>query len=440
MAPEIVEGKPLDFRTDVFSVGIMLYLLATGNLPFQGRNPHEVLRRITEGKFIDPRSAGRGVDEGLARIITRSLARRPEDRYADVGPMAADLLAYLAPAQLSDVRAELKAYFADPAGYDAALPARLAPALTTAATGELRERRSAKALELWNRVLAFDPGNVAVATALRKLEGRARLRNAGLALGLALAVGTGGWAAARALRRAAPAGHPAKTPPVALLAPAPTVKAGPTPAGPLPSVGAAPIAAAELPRRATGAAPHLSRTPSRAEPRPAPDTSAKPFQMRSFKLGPTPQNVDVYLDGERQFGYDVDHTTISVPWAGVHVIEFKSPGGCCFGERVEVGPDRPLPPDDRIARRLKWKPAHLVVTIEPPGTAAKVMVREPDRPAAATTARAGEEVDIPFFTDDDSSKEVEISVDAGDAFASEHLRVRAGQRIKHVIKLKTGGN
>jgi hypothetical protein len=124
----------------------------------------------------------------------------------------------------------------------------------------------------------------------------------------------------------------------------------------------------------------------------------------------------------------------------VHVIEFKSPGGCCFGERVEVGPDRPLPPDDRIARRLKWKPAHLVITIDPPGTAAKVMVREPDRPAAATTARAGEEVDIPFFTDDDSSKEVEISVDAGDAFASEHLRVRAGQRIKHVIKLKTGGN
>jgi serine/threonine-protein kinase len=439
MAPEIVEGKPLDFRTDVFSVGIMLYLLATGNLPFQGRNPHEVLRRITEGKFIDPRSAGRGVDEGLARIITRSLARRPEDRYADVGPMAADLLDYLAPAGLSDVRAELKAYFADPAGYDAALPARLAPALTSAATGELRARRSAKALELWNRVLAFDPGNVTVAAALRKLEGRARLRNAGLALALIGAVGGGGWAAARALRRAAPAVRPSRTPAVALPAPAPI---SPPPPPVTPPVAAAPSALAEIPHRPAPVAAHANRTPApaRAEPRPPPDTSAKPFQMRSFKLGPTPQNVDVYLDGERQFGYDVDHTTISVPWTGVHVIEFKSPGGCCFGERVEVGPERPLPPDDRIARRLKWKPAHLVVTIEPPGIAAKVMVREPDRPAAATTARAGEEVDIPFFTDDDSSKEVEISVDAGDAFASEHLRVRAGQRIKHVVKLKTGGN
>ena len=95
MAPEIVEGKPLDFRTDVFSVGIMLYQLATGSLPFAGKNPHEVLRRIAEGKFPDPRTVGRGVDQALARIITRALARRPEDRYPDVGPLADELRAYL---------------------------------------------------------------------------------------------------------------------------------------------------------------------------------------------------------------------------------------------------------------------------------------------------------------------------------------------------------
>src|SRR5881394_2299192 len=163
MAPEIIEGKQLDFRTDVFSVGIMLYLLATGSLPFTGKNPHEVLRRITEGKFPDPRLVGRGIDQALSRIITRALARRPEDRYPDVGPLGDDLRAYLADADLSDVRGELRAFFADPPAYEAALPKRLAAALTAAAARHLSARRSAKALEIWNRVLAFDPGNAVVA-------------------------------------------------------------------------------------------------------------------------------------------------------------------------------------------------------------------------------------------------------------------------------------
>src|SRR5882724_9318150 len=85
MAPELIEGKPLDFRTDVFSVGIILYQLSTGALPFSGKNPHEVLRRITEGKFPDPRTVDRRVSDALARIIARALARKPDDRYPDVG-------------------------------------------------------------------------------------------------------------------------------------------------------------------------------------------------------------------------------------------------------------------------------------------------------------------------------------------------------------------
>src|SRR6185295_7666849 len=155
MAPERIEGKQLDFRTDVFSVGIMLYLLATGALPFQGKNPHEVLRRIGEGRFVDPRAAGRRVDETLARIITRALARRPDDRYADVGPMADELRAYLAEAGLKDVRAELRGYFADPPGYEAALGPRLGASLIASAERRLESRRTAQAMELWNRVLAF---------------------------------------------------------------------------------------------------------------------------------------------------------------------------------------------------------------------------------------------------------------------------------------------
>src|SRR5690349_4464701 len=223
MAPEIVEGKQLDFRTDVFSVGIMLYLLATGSLPFSGKNPHEVLRRITEGKFPDPRLVGRGVDQALSRIISKALARRPEDRYADVGPLADELRGYLEDAGLGDVRGELRGFFANPEAYEAELPKRLAAAMTAAASRHLSAKRSAKALELWNRVLAFDPKNVAVTNALRRLEGRARLKMASAVVAIAALVAGGGWFVSKkvaARRREAArtiATAPAVTPPAPVV-------------------------------------------------------------------------------------------------------------------------------------------------------------------------------------------------------------------------------
>src|SRR6516165_6302863 len=110
MAPELIEGKPLDFRTDVFAVGIMLYQLATGTLPFAGKNPHEVLRRIVEGKFPDPRTLNRRVSDGMARVLGRALARRPDDRYTTLDRLTADLREHLAEAGLTDIKRELATY------------------------------------------------------------------------------------------------------------------------------------------------------------------------------------------------------------------------------------------------------------------------------------------------------------------------------------------
>ena len=396
MAPELIEGKPLDFRTDVFSVGIMLYQLATGKLPFSGKNPHEVLRRITDGKFTDPRSVGRGIDETFSRIITRALARRPDDRYPDVVLLGEDLRAYLTEAGLTDVRAELRGYFGAPAEYEAALPARLAPALIGTAQRALTSGRRGKALELWNRVLKFDPNNLVVIAALRRLEGRARLRTAAVVVLIAGALGGGGTLAIRALGRI-PRTPRAAAPVVAAL-PVPAAVAPVIPPVVVPSVPSAPprtevahVPPPEPPRRPAAGTTRAPRAPAaRAEPHLESEIGLPAAAVtRTFRLGPTPQNVDVYLDGKRQFGYDVDHTTISVPWLGAHIIEFKSPGGCCFNERVEVGPEQPLPADAIIARRLKWKPAHLVVTAEPAGAATRVMVRDLSRQTAATTARPG---------------------------------------------------
>jgi serine/threonine-protein kinase len=435
MAPELVEGKLLDFRTDVFSIGIMLYQLATGSLPFTGKNPHEVLRRITDGKFPDPRTLNRRVSDALARIIGRALARRPEDRYPEVGQLCDDLRDHLGEAGIVDVRGELRAFFADPAAYEAALPARMSAALVGAAERQLADGKGTKAMELWNRVLAFEPQHPVVLAALRRLEGRNRIKAAAVAVAVAAALGGTAWTIAR-LRpvRHEIAGQPQVTVSVAPAAPpAPPVV---TRSFPPPVPAAAPVVAAHVtaPPRAR---PARSVPPARVAPA---VPAAAPAATKTFTLGPTPQNVDVYLDGERQFAYDTDHKTLTVPWNGNHVIEFKSPAGCCFVERVELGPDRPLPPDGVVARRLKWRPAHLRVTLDPETAGARVMVRDPARPGAATAARAGEEVDVPFAAADDPNKEVEIVVESGDAVTTDRLTVRPGQRLTHTVKLKADGN
>jgi serine/threonine-protein kinase len=418
MAPELIEGKALDFRTDVFAVGIMLYQLATGALPFAGKNPHEVLRRIVDGKFPDPRTLNRRISDGLARVMARALARRPDDRYDKLERLTMDLREHLGEAGLDDVKAELRAYFADPPAFEAALPARLAAGLGATAEAALRAGRKGKAIEAWNRVLAFDPNNAAVLAALRRLEGRARAKKlSGAAVGAAVTI-----AAVVGLARLANKPAVVAPPPTTAARPVETPKAAP----------AAPPAQPE-PDRAVSAKPRVE------EPRrhPIANRATAREAARTFGLGPTPQNVDVYLDGKKQFAYDTDHKTLTVPWTEDHVVEFRSPAGCCFVERVEIGPNHPLPEGDVIARRLKWRPASLRITTEPEAArGARIMVRDPNRGGAGTVAHAGEEVAVPFYADDEGSKEIEIAIDSGDVFTSERLTVRAGQRLAHVVKLK----
>jgi serine/threonine-protein kinase len=196
MSPEHVEGKPLDFRTDVFSVGILLYQVTTGELPFKGRNPHEILKRIAETRYIDARVVNPLVGERLGRIIAKALAHDPDDRFADVAPMLDDLVSYLGEAELGDARPELARFFAQPVSYEQALRQRLIAAFSRRGKSELAARRTNVALELFNRVLTIDPANEDVLKEIDKLSRRRRLTR-GVALGGVLAVALAGVAAAK---------------------------------------------------------------------------------------------------------------------------------------------------------------------------------------------------------------------------------------------------
>jgi serine/threonine-protein kinase len=439
MAPELIEGKPLDFRTDVFSVGIILYQMATGTLPFVGKNPHEVLRRIGEGRFPDPRTGNRLIGDDLSRIMRRALARNPDDRYADVSRFVTELRENLTEAGLTVPRVELRAFFADPDAYEAHLPARLSGSLIESAKAQLATGKTARALELWNRVLALDPQNQEVLASLRRFQSRGRVKRLALLAGGAATAAGAAWLLMRPAHL-----PPAPVAPVAMREPAPRA-APPVPvvAAAVPAPSAAPPVA--VPAPAPRASSNHAARPARPAPRadtvvaaatPPPSPARAPAEQ-TFTLGPTPQNVDVYLDGEKKFAYDTDHKTISVPWSGNHTIELRSPAGCCFSERIDVGPDRPLPADNIIARKLKWKPARLYIALDPPAPGARLVVKDLSARGPGAPARAGEEVSIPFQPSDEHSKEVEVDVDTGDSFTSERITVRAGEQSSHTIKLKT---
>ena len=76
MAPEILQGKPADARSDLWALGVVLHEMLTAKLPFQGSTAYEVSAAILNQ--APPLSAS--VPSGLRTIVERCLAKRPEDR------------------------------------------------------------------------------------------------------------------------------------------------------------------------------------------------------------------------------------------------------------------------------------------------------------------------------------------------------------------------
>lgn len=95
MAPERVTMQGVEFRSDIFSAGIMLYEMVTGKPAISGETVAQILQRASSGRVLAPSSLNAGVDEGLEVIILKAIAKQAQDRFPDAAAMRQALLNYL---------------------------------------------------------------------------------------------------------------------------------------------------------------------------------------------------------------------------------------------------------------------------------------------------------------------------------------------------------
>jgi serine/threonine-protein kinase len=91
ISPEQVVGRPVDARSDVFSLGAVLYEVLTGIPPFEGTAVDEILFGVINDKPAPPSGRNASLPQAFDDIVERALAKHPDDRYQSAAEMAEDL-------------------------------------------------------------------------------------------------------------------------------------------------------------------------------------------------------------------------------------------------------------------------------------------------------------------------------------------------------------
>ncbi len=462
MAPEQVEGE-CDERTDLFSLGTVLYYLAVGRLPFVGRNPHQVLRRVMETEFADPLRLEPTIGGPIRDAILDCMRRDPGDRFQSAGDLISRLTEIVADMGIDDPQRALASYLSDPDGAYEANVSRFVPRLIERGKDANARGDVAAALDHFNRVLAFDDGNTEVLSLIEQVGRGTRtswvVAGALLsALGVS-AIGIAGWSSSQPppLASMSPLGSQVN---VAIGESAAGGSAlgegalgeGATPENVAGAVGENAVgddrvgenAASENAANENAASESASENAAgdeatvEDEPTDVPEVRlarVAPTRMvreratgpRRVLFSPTPANVSIGIDGAapRPYGPAFSEVTLA---PGPHTFRIVGAADCCVDlqERVVI-PAGAEP--FTLRRRLQFRAARLYVIPNTPGAAVVVNRGR----AGGGSGRAREIFEVPMGL---VSEIREITVTApGYADYTGRVRLQAGQVTQQRVTL-----
>jgi hypothetical protein len=416
MSPEQIEGKECDPRSDLFSLGTVLYMLAIGELPFTGQNPHQVLKRIMEAKFKDPLQARPAIGGRLAGIIRRLLEVDPALRYQSADALVTDLTGFVAELGIDDPDETLACYLKGTASFAAQFRDQSIEKLTE--LGELAQRRGSvpHALDYFNRVLAIDDGNPRVLTAVQRLGRRTRMRRrikllASVSAALCL-VAVGAYAALRPRPRAVSRA-------VERVVPAVASQQTDTPVAKDPD-------SSEARLERTPDSPRSSSANKRVRAHPvAATTGSIPNAPRPVSFNPVPANVSIGVDDEapRAFGPSFHEVTLE---PGLHRFKFVGAHDCCIDEEVSVR----VPPGEgafTVSQRLRYRPAGLYVVTNTP---ANVSID-----GGKISGRSRSVIQVPDLSDLVETHHIRVSAEGHHDYVQD-VRLQAGQVVTVEVAMK----
>jgi eukaryotic-like serine/threonine-protein kinase len=347
MAPEQIESGDITPRVDIFATGVLFYELLTGQLPFDGKNPAQVIRRVLEGEFTPAERAAPTVGGRWSGIVAAMLTRDPERRPANVDVVETAIRAELDAMGVKEPDRELLDFVHEPKAIASKWGERMKPILLERAMAARERGDVVGSAHDLNRALAYDPTDpklVRAVTTLRSRERRMRgLKRAIPLIVAALLVSGGTFGVVRWAR------NRAQITPLASssVAPEPTRSAS---ADPSVSVSA-PVIDSGLPSATVAV---LNTVPP-VVTGPAPDAASNKRRVRFNVFPPGNYSIDGGASHDT-FGDPVQELTL-----GEHTISITGRSACCepFTQkfRVEAGDGEQAQPF-----KLVLKPAKVIVT------------------------------------------------------------------------------